>query len=485
MLSGSLAGIGLGGQTDGNLLSLNGVHAQSQLAGTARAASEGHTDANPLSVSVLDAINVELTGISQGTLSSLLTFLTDESVGAVNQYAYANSKVNGSNTAEIGGAGAVSDNGTLDLSVSDGSSQPSLAQLNLRNVLLQLTGMQNVTDLLATVGDLTLDIGALGGRATMDSDIVGADPASVVREYVIAHLKLDVESDLVGDVLEALPSTLGAPDSLLGAVGDLLSGVLGLLVNTTIDIRINLDQLTDALPEEEDAILRLHLSEGRATVNLAELLGSGFDGTGAQWLNTRPANTRLFSEGASLPNNVLSDQLPVLTSAILDRLKDLVEIEVSIVGRLAGTQLVHIEGSLGEFLSGDSEIVLVGLNRLGDVVASLLGTVGTGVEELLTTTLEESQALDSALGAVNTLLDSVFTILRDVVAVTINAQNDTSGEMPSFYEDITPAGRYDVAALHLAVLDNVGLLNVSLGRGSVGENVARNASQNSRQPQSL
>lgn len=83
-------------------------------------------------------------------------------------------------------------------------------------------------------------------------------------------------------------------------------------------------------------------------------------------------------------------------------------------------------------------------------------------------------AVQSVLTPVSDLLASLLDLLSGVLAITVNAQNSSGGTVPSAYASTNfESGRYDVAALHLEILGLAGLLNLSLGRGSVGENRAR------------
>lgn len=477
MLSGSLAGVGLGGQTDNNLVSLNGVHAQATTLPVPDSDTPSHSQANPLSVSALGFIEADLSGLSNVFLSELLTFLTDTPVGAVNQYAYAHEDFEDVATAEVGGAGAVSDNGTLDLSVADGGSAPSIARLNLQEILETLGAGALPTDFLSNVADLTIDIGALGGRASMDSADPVPGPGAVIREYVLAHLRTALQSNAVGEISTALNSidligvNLNTSELLsilraIGPLGDLLSG----LANVTADVQLDASQLTGAIPDDPNAALQMNLGEGTVTADLAALLGAGYDGTPSEWLNSRGPNTRLFAD-APLPADAVTNELDTWVDSLIDRLTSFVTVDISV--RVTLINVIQIRGSLADLLAGEGTVTVIGGSLTGTEESELFTSVGELIRGTLATVLDENALLNTALSGVNTLLSQLFDVFSNVVAITLNAQNDAAGTTPSYYQAIGPAGRYDVSALHLAVLDNLGLLDLSLGRGSVGENTPR------------
>lgn len=77
------------------------------------------------------------------------------------------------------------------------------------------------------------------------------------------------------------------------------------------------------------------------------------------------------------------------------------------------------------------------------------------------------------VGAVSGVFTALYT--NGVVSLTVNAQNDpVSGSTEPVNWATLAAGRYDVTALRIGILDVVGANNVHvyLGRGSVGANTS-------------
>lgn len=463
-----MGGVGLGGQTSPELLALNGAHA------IAAGAVRTDEDSNSLDLSVLDAINLNLTGLT-GTLSTLLSAATDTPVGAINQYAFADQATNAAGVAEIGGAGAITDNGTLDLQ-HNGSSAPSLGQLHLRHVLAQLTGVPAAAALVSNITDLTLDIGVVAGRAQMDSIVEVPDPSEVTREYLLAYLHLLVESELVSALGTALstasPVTIGVN---AGPILDLLEGALGKLLSANIQVEATLDssQVTGQIPKGDAQALTLNLEEGTIDIDVAPLLGHAFGGIDGS-LNGLAPNSRLFVD-VGLPAGGVGTLTEGLKDTLIERLGEFVSVQIDVSARIVvQVPVLKITGTLNELLSGEGNVQLMG-GLTGNVPGSTLEAIGELVRDALSTLLDGDGLIAVALQGVNGLLESLFTVLSDpgILSLTVNAQNNSTGTAPAFYQGLPP-GRFDVAALHLAVLEGADLLNLSLGRGSVGENTLPN-----------
>ena len=487
---GRLASGAIGGIDLDTVAAVEGVHAQAfdPLAPGADSTDRDER-ANPLSVEALSALRLNLGGLS-GALSTILDLTAGQNVGAVNQYALATAAAEETDTADIGGSGTVSDNGTLELATGN-DGPPQLGTLNLRSVLAEATELPGVADLVASVADLTLEIGALGGLVTADSLCEVPETEQVDRRYVLASLGLDVETPVVGELLSALESALPELTISTSAVWDLLEGVpllgelLAALGESALEVTATVDvsQLTTTIPDDPNAALQLGLGDGKITIDLASLLGGAYTGDTSDWLNERGPNTRLFVD-AGLPGDAVTGLVETWVDTLVERLKDLVSVTVragSVNGLLATGLL--IEGSLRDFLEGTATATfsLLGVPiRLGSLLNPLLGGIGELVESTLRTLLNDNAVLDTAFDGVNALLSTLFDVLSGVLAITVNAQNNsTGGTTPSYYQSINDPARFDVAALHLEVLGVANLLNLSLGRGIYGPNVARTASSDS------
>lgn len=345
-----------------------------------------------------------------------------------------------------------------------------------------------MAELVDLVAGLDLQIGAAAGTAELDyvcSQTLGVAEETVEREYLLAYLRLLVESNLVGDLLSAFEQVLPTLTISTSAVWDLLEGVpllgelLAALGESALEVTatVDLTQLTaQPIPQAENAALQVDLGDGTITIDVASLLGGAYTGAISPFLNELAPNTRLFVD-APPPTNAAATLVDQLVEDLLDRLKDLVSVTVragSVSGLLATGLL--IQGSLREFLEGSATATfsLLGVPiRLGSLLNPLLGGIGSLVEETLDTLLNDSGVLQTALTGINGLLSVLFDVLSGVLALTVNAQNNAPGTMPSYYAAITPERRYDVSALDLEVLGMLNLLNLAVARGSVGQNEPR------------
>ena len=264
------------------------------------------------------------------------------------------------------------------------------------------------------------------------------------------------------DLLEGVP-LLGP---LLSALGQ---GALD--VTATVDV----SQLTALpIPNSENAALQADLAAGTITIDVASLLGGAYTGAISPFLNELSPNTRLFVD-APLPTNAAASLVDTLVDDLIERLKDLVTVTVragSVSG--SGRNGSSDRGVAARLPGGGATARFRVLARipvnLGALLNPLLGGIGDLVETTLSTLLNDSGVLQTALTGINGLLSVLFDVLSGVLALTVNAQNNASGSMPNYYAAITPERRYDVSALHLEVLGMLNLLNLAVARGSVGQN---------------
>lgn len=134
---------------------------------------------------------------------------------------------------------------------------------------------------------------------------------------------------------------------------------------------------------------------------------------------------------------------------------------------------VTIQGTLAEVVDGSA--VAIEVYRLGwqpvtpanDVLSTLVGGIVGVVEGAVDLAFSRDGVLDTALDGVNQLLDVLFSAFGDggVLALTVNAQNEAaeSSFVPPAEYTAIERGRFDVAALHVALLDGgspSGLLNL-------------------------
>lgn len=494
MLSGSIARVDLD-----EIAGVNGVHAQAFDPPRPGADGTGSDlKANPLTVEALRAIRLDLGGVSMA-LTDLLAIATDQEVGVLNEYAYANEQAVSTVDAgapEIGGAGAVADDGTIALDIND-PEPPSLGTLDLYSILEQATG-DGVAELVDLIAGLNLDIGAVASTATLDyacDTALGHAVEDVDSEYRIAHLKLIVKSELVGPLLQGISDGLEGADlgistaELLDALrpipvlGPVIAALGNALVNVDLGLTVNTEQLLGSpIPDDPNTALRVDPVSTDITLDLASLLGGSYTGAISPFLNSLGPNTRLFVD-VGLPGEGLADVLDDWVDALLTRLLSLVTVNLTLTA--ASLLRIEVSGTIAQLLSGQGSAAvqvpsllggwqdLLGVD-LGRVLTAVGGLVNGAVEELLGSS---TGALRGTLDSLNGLLSLLFGVLGGVLAITVNAQNiKTSGTMPKYFKNISPSGRYDVAALHLEVLSALDLLNLAIARGSVGENTYRTAS---------
>lgn len=477
----------------GNLLSTD-LDNVAQLYGVTATETAGGatevTNSNNLDVSALNTIFLGLSGTA-GLVSSLLTFLTDTEAGLVAQFSRANEAGPSYPDANaIGASGAVTSTGAIALSANDDA--PDLARVSLGELLAQIGGAP-LSTLITGVTDLELIIGAVAGRASADIDCVEADTVeSILREYLVAHLRLVVDSPVVGTIA----STLGgltidtsllatAINPILAALNALQVTIAGLTVGivagpaTTTVIVDTSPILGSPFPSSPNEPVRLDWGNGAVIVDLGSLLGPAF-GSISNNLNNLPPNTLLLAD-ASLPTGQLGGALNTLIQELVDRLKDTITINISIplqasAGIVTLDASVTISGTLRQFLENGGQNATVTVGGSGVIAAvvnpiinttlkPLLPAVGQLVLDQVETLLGNSTTIFDPL---NNLISALFTYLAPVLSITLNEQNAPVGNVSGAL-----GGFYSVAALHIALLNDLDALDLVLASGSVGANSIR------------
>ncbi|WOP20088.1 choice-of-anchor G family protein [Raineyella sp. LH-20] len=473
-----------------------------------------------LDLAALQALEV-IAGVQLGSLIKA-------PVGVINQWAQAvyNGTVNGS-------TGAIDNSsGIIDTSAAAGST--TYASINLKNLLNNaLSGGLNGlgTGMATNITDLSLDLGAIAGRAWQDTCT-----NCIKRDYLLAWAKLVVDSPLLAalynplvTIINGLQSTINGligpgstVDGLLNQIENAINAinVLGLVkLTATANITVSLDTsaATAALGNDlfpSTKLLDLGLGPNETlTVDLGVLLGGAYqpDGTNSA-LNGLAPNTSLLVNTSAVTN--LVNQIGGIGQDIVAVLEDLIKVNLSIsvhafalgiidadvatiqlYSGASGTNPVsiadllnnnfHFEvtllpaaGALGGLLSALTTVLT------GTLVTGLVGQIGAALHTLVVNAVLTStvNSAITALGAfVNQLLTALF-ITPGVLSLTANAQNDPqvactpptgAGAEPSDWATLE-AGEYDVAALRLAVLQSVStnVVTLYLARGAVGPIVA-------------
>lgn len=487
VLSGSALGIDLDtlAQVTGVETTNDGSRAQVSPGTATDSGEDGYS--NPLNVVVLQALELDLTEVLQLPL--------DNSTGVLGQYGQAQST--GLSSA---GAGFVDDTGAI--SVKPGGGYPQLGTLRLSSLLDSLG--YDLGTVLSGVADVSLEIGAVAGRASLDGcDYMwGADIEDVLdREYLAAGLVTEIDSPTVGTLsqtVSGLVTTLnGAVAGLVGNGGvasELLTGLLGVvdlgvvstsqseITGATIDLTAVSDLATATRSDEAGAVA-VNFGEGTIRIDTAALLARAYPDEYGNGLNGLDPNTNILDDPAVVEElsealtEVLADWVDAVDDAVqaaLDGLRIEAQLVVSVI--LLSTVNIAIDASLDELEAGD------GINATGGLVLSGLvngatGLIGPVLAGIIRGTLPDVSATLSSLDlAVDPLVEVVADVysalfLDGIVAVTVNAQNDpsTGDAEPADWAGL-PDGRYDVAALRIGVLDALGDADVRLylGRASVG-----------------
>lgn len=465
---------------------------------------------NPLSVTALSSLNLDLTG--------LITLPLDNATGAVNQYASADRS-----GMSIGAAGLVADSGGVLL---DPAAQgfPELGTINLRNLVAEVN--PDAADGLTDVTNVTLDIGAVAARAKLDACAAAFSSlaGNLNRDYLVSSLVTTIDSLAVGALVDEVQVTTGelqsAVDGIVGNAGVLsaiTNGVTGLLgalggglglgtptaqVEASIELTETIEIVTGDFSDGE-GIVTVSPSAGSVQVDLAGLLEKAYPGELSDGLNGLPPNTEPFAEPGVLAaletaligaiNGWIDNVRNALASA-LDALSVTADVTVPLTLETCllvicetvpiGSVVVSVTGGLGELLDGQAEATVdsSGLLALAQpvlglitnlVLSPLINGLGGIVAEAVHDVLAPKAVLPTPseqLSDVVASIGNVFDIFGDVVTITLNNQNGHP-DSPAEWSEL-PDGRYDVSALRIGVFDPLGTLgaHVHVARGSVGPN---------------
>lgn len=482
--------------------------------------------ANPFNVEALNTVTVELGGVNHllGDIVDMVTTPGSPStdVSALGQYARAST--NGLST---GAAGFVTDMGAIE--EYEIGSVPGLASLDLSTLVRALAG-DAVSDALAGVTDLSLEVGAVGANATLDACAAafgGVSGETLQREYVISSIDTVITSELVASLVSDIEKSLTDVEAVVnglstdeGVVTALENGVTGILnasltgglrlgtVDATIAATIDLTSVRAFLSQpfsDPDGLLLIDPGTGTVRVDTAAVLGSAYAGTDTGHVNGLPPNTPLLLTGGVA--DALSAALDAAISSWLGEAQVLltdalnaVEVSVGVSAVVAESVLLPVDiGTLEASATGTLstlkttatftplpgllepllDSILTGalaapLNRLVTELSAGLGAVvKSTVPGALPTVAGMVSAGQAATGPITSMLGAVMTLLYvdGVVSLTANAQNDplTGSPEPADWAAV-PEDEYRVAALRIGVLDAVGspAVVVYLATGSVG-----------------
>ena len=339
---------------------------------------------DPLSATVLNAVNVDLGGGVH-----LLGGSGVMSLGAVNQVAVANT--DGSSSA---GSGAVDNTGAI--SAGAAGTSPSNATITLTPVLAQ-AGAAVTTALSAA----SLTTGALSAHATQAAGNGGAQAGT----YNIASLNLTATSPLIAAVGTTLQTALGATGTLQNDVNGLTALIKAIPAIGALATVTGLPNLSAVLStaigtgavSAAGGDITANLLTGAITINIGDLLG----------INSLAPNT---------------DLVPLITAALTNDLLPAIT-----------TLLNSVTTALTAAFNG----IVVSLPVLGPVLASVYSAVVAPV--LADATAAVTTAVNDAT---NVAIPELDTGLSDLLALRVNGQAVNAGMFTetALRVGIVPAG---------------------------------------------
>ncbi|RKR73136.1 choice-of-anchor G family protein [Frondihabitans australicus] len=454
-----------------NIAQLKGAYSSST------ATSSLGTVANPLDLTALNAVNVNLgNGIQLLGNNGILT------LGVNGQYA------NTSTTGAVASSGLVGSDGSIAV----GPGTPGgTSTLNLEP-LFQTVGAN------ASIASAAqLNIGALASRIQSTRGTT----TSVSKTYGIAGANVQLTSPAIAGLNTSLQTAVNTTSSTLnntvastGFVNSLTSGITSSL-NTAIQGLIPNSNLTGTTVQA--SISGLNLSAVTQPV-LAQTYTSGpvtinpktgsitIDLNTLQALNGQGPNTKLLSTQAlqdivtGAIKDILVTQIPAaLNTAIVSALSNatlkvtvgagvtLLGLNIETLNLNASVPLSNliangtntpatVTATLTALNGGVSIPVNVLLPALAPVVTSITSNLGT----LLSPTLNGlTTTLGTTLTAANTVLTPLVGLINQVVSITVNAQDSNGGFQDSRGNT---QGSTSVHALQLAILPGANVATINL-----------------------
>jgi hypothetical protein len=402
----------------------------------ATATAPGTTSAqNPLNATVLNAINLPLTGALQ------FPKLAGADLGVLNQVAVAHK-----DGSSYGASGAVLNSGGVSIG-GNNSAFPDVATVDL--CASALSGSACGSGPADAIGELKLSLGAVAGLASTPKGY-GKDGST---NYAIAGVNLALKSPLLG---QALGTVTGLVDNLVSQLTKALPG------GVTLPTQCKLSGDLGNLPLENGAIT-LDASTGSLTFDLDKLLQQLI----GKSLNDLPANTDLIS----FLLNYLTDP-----------------------NGLAKGLTTVIDGLVGT-LQGKFDACATALNNpVVTAVNGLLGTL-TGIVNTLTSQVSSTvSGVVSALGGLDTstLTGPLAKLLKSVVDIGINVQpNGKAGDFKSGLAATPKQGTAVIAGQTIVRAIEVDLLSgtssspavaLALGNAAAGPSTAPEAAPSSSAP---
>ncbi|ROQ36747.1 hypothetical protein EDF46_3292 [Frondihabitans sp. PhB188] len=477
-------------EAEGVLLSGSGIvnlDTIAQLKGaysSTNATTSAGTVANPLDLTAVNALGVNLgNGVQLLGANGILQ------LGVAGQYAATTA------TTSTAAAGLVGSDGTIAV----GAGTPGTpSTLNLTPLLSRVGAAS------AVASSAELDLGALASRIQAQRTTGAATTG-----YGIAGAKFQLTSPAVAGLNTSLQTTVnGVGSSLNNAVADpaalnsVVSGTSGGLTSALNTLGLGVLSLNGTALTAN--ITGLNLAGVTAPV-LAQTYTSGpvtinpstgqivIDLNTLQALNGQDPNTKLLSTPAlqsivtAAIQDILVTQIPTaLNTAVVTAignatLNATLTAKISLLGGNVSNLTVNMTTSLANLLkttgrapltvtASATAIGALGLNISSAVLNPLLqplvdGTVAPLLRGLVAPTVGTiTSTLAATTGLVNTTLAPLTGILNQLVTITVNAQDSTTGFRDSRGDD---AGSQSVSALRLTVLPALNAATVNLATSTV------------------
>lgn len=467
-----------------------------------------YTFANPLNVTALGIVGVDLTGFSVG--------LPGAALGAANQWAQ------GSTGGRAAGAsGLINDSGAVLVSDSTPDADlPRPATIDLTDLLPAITGLDTAT----------LDVGAVAASSQLDGcaalleQVWGVPPAQPVsqRDYGIASLGVTLDAPAVGALTGAVTTTVGQLETAVaGLVGQ--NGLIAQNLRSALALRVpgiaaasmtgtvtisGLNLQSTVAPflglQLQGNGFTIDLANGRILVDLERLTGplNGAAPNTELILNAGVVNAMIAEAGALL-DDWADDVTDALRTAIRNaQLKITLSTSVSAAGYTLATVSLGVDAKIGAVMDGTATIGVTLSNQpTGVIVNTINAALSVAGLPQLTTILNTLTASGSALTAslanllttqlfdrittlgatLSTLSAPVVSVLADVVnalprvvSVMVNVQPDQAGAPPSptsIAATSRSTAEYAVTALRLGLADFAvpdDVAHVLFGTGSAG-----------------
>ena len=467
-----------------------------------------YTFANPLNVTALGIVGVDLTGFSVG--------LPGAALGAANQWAQ------GSPSGRAAGAsGLINDSGAVLVSDSTpGADLPRPATIDLTALLPTIAGLDTAT----------LEVGAVAASSQLDGcaalleQVWGVAPAQPVsqRDYGIASLGVTLDAPAVGDLTGAVTTTVGDLETAVaGLVGqnELIAqnlrtafalrvpGIAAASMTGTVTIT-GLNLTSTVAPflglQLQGNGFTIDLANGRILVDIERLTGplNGAAPNTELVLNAGVVNA-IVAEAGALLDDWADDVTDALRTAIRNaQLKIALSTTVSAVGYTLATVSLGLDATIGAVMDGNATIGVTlsnqptgavvniinlalsaaGLPTLTTILNTLTASgsaLTTSLANLLTTQLFDrittlGATLSTRSAPVVSVLADVVNALPRVVSVTVNVQPDQPGAPPSptsIAATSRSTAEYAVTALRLGLADFAvpdDVAHVLFGTGSAG-----------------